>query len=211
MANVFYGADNDEFSAFVHGVIDNESIASLKNSVYQSTSRLTESGRRFVERAQERFDSIDYDLIRRKVRSVKRKVKTYWDEDRVREITSVASMQHPGETMERWIMTIPSIRKRARAGRTAAYRKNGVSKYLDYESDLPDESRSDYMILMNGIAQTSDEGDTTYTTYYDAFVNGYEELDLSEKMDILFTGENVFNLMNVVNGDDPLDPKNGSL
>ncbi len=211
MANVFYGADNNEFSAFVHGVIDNDSIATLQSSVYQSTNRLTESGRRFVERAQERFNEIDYDLIRRKVRSVKRKVKTYWDEDRVREISTIASMQHPGETMERWIMTMPSIRNRARSGRTVGYRVNGKSSYLDFESDLPDESRSDYKILMNGIAQTCSEGYTRHTTYFDAFESGYEELDLSEKMDILFTGENVFNMLNVVNGDDPLDPKNGSL
>lgn len=215
MANVFYGTDNDQFSAYVHGVISDDSIAALEKSMFQSTSRLTDTGRRFVERAQERFNEIDYDLIKRRVKSLKRKVSSFWDRNTVREIDDIATMQHPGETMRRWIMASPDIRARVRSGRSAGYSSvymlGDESEFVDTDCDLPDTDRLDYKAVMNGMAQTDDDGNTYFHTYFDTFEDGYEELDISEKVDIIHTWGNVFNALNVVNGEDPLDPNNGSL
>ena len=60
------------------------------------------------------------------------------------------------------------------------------------------------------MAQTDDEGDTTFTTYFDALDDGNEELTFGEQLDIIRGWQQLEAYMDA-NLDDPTDPQNGAL
>lgn len=206
MANLIT-ADNDLFTAYVHGQQRRSNRDFLQRHLEQGSNVLREGGRRFMERAREAFESFDMESVERGLRAVKRRLTGRWTENDVRPLFTMGDLQQANVRMQRWLMTSPLARKMAAKDRCWGFRDS----YVDLEPGAVGERHTDWKRVHNGQAVTDEEGNTHFVTYFDALdENGHEQLQHDEQRDIIESVDCLEFFLSL-GKDDPSSQSNGSL
>lgn len=206
MANLIE-ASGDVFSALMHGRPTVNNRRFLSTQLNNASHVIGEHSRKFMDRAKSMFDSFDLDSIDRSLRAIKNKFDYRWQDHDVRQLSSVEDFQQAALRMQRWMMANPMARKLYHKERCHGWRDT----YVDFEPGVWGERHTDWMKVNNGLAVTDEEGNTSFTTYFDAFdEEGKEELTFSEQQDILQSWNYLEHYLRL-GGDDPTSPSNGSL
>ena len=133
-----------------------------------------------------------------------RKVRSLWNENDIRELTTIGDFQNPPEKMKRYIMAEPTVR--------ALWQKqlcDGYDDYCENNRDKSGEELVEYRNVMNGMILTEDdEYDHTFTIYDDP-IDNYEpenKISTAEQFEIFNTWQNLRTL--IAKGEE--DPTSGS-
>ena len=206
MANLIT-ADNDLFTAYVHGQQRRSNREFLQRHLEEGSNLLREGGRRFMERAREAFDSFDLEAVERGLRAVKRRLTGRWTGNEVRPLFTMGDLQQSNLRMQRWLMTSPLARKMATKDRCWGFRDS----YVDLEPGAMGERHTDWQKVHNGLAVTDEEENTHFVTYLNALDDdGREELQLDQQNDII-ASVNCMEFFLQLGKDDPSSQSNGSL
>jgi hypothetical protein len=205
MANLITG-DDDLFNAYISGSERVENRNFLARQWEKVSSVVSERGKQFMQRTRDVFDSYDTDKVGRGLRAIKRRLSNRWGHNEIVSLGTIGELQNANVKMVRWLAANPRVRKEAHRGRC-----NGWSdSYVDLEPGLWGEQHTDYKRVMNGMAQTDEEGNTFFVTYFDAIEDGNEELIFDEQCDII-RGWDLTNDCLDAHLDDPTDVNNGAL
>lgn len=205
MANAISGGD-DLFSAYINGKERVENRNFLARQWDNVSSNVQARGKAFLDKARSVFEEYDTDILDRGLRAIKRRMDARWGDNEIGPLGTIGEFQNANVKMIRWMRANPRVRKMAAKGRCHGW----GDLYVDLEPGLWGERHSDYQRVMNGMAQTDDEGDTTFTTYFDALDDGNEELTFGEQLDIIRGWQQLEAYMDA-NLDDPTDPHNNAL
>src|SRR5690606_37864490 len=114
------------------------------------------------------------------VKSARRKISNLFEQDVIRPLWDIVDIQQATLTMQRWIMACPDIRKLYHQQRCDGY----SDSYVDVHPGMIGDKHYDYRRVMDGYAQTDDEGTLKITYYYDEEHPEDIELSLADKNDI---------------------------
>jgi hypothetical protein len=174
------------FDALTYGSTHPNTLNFLSAQFQNPTASLVSAGQEFVERAASLFEQFNGSQALRAMKSAARGLRSLWQMDEIRPLSTVGQMQFAPLTMQRWIMAEPSIRE--------LYHKNACDGYSDTYIDMhPNdigEAHYDYRRVMNGLVLETNEDhayEWTATTYLDDLVEGDTELTLEEQLDIQTT------------------------
>lgn len=178
----------------------------LAESAQMFTQNLTDAGRSFVQMATAKWDQYFGHDAMRAARAAVRGVQTMWDADVIRELTSIAQMQHAPVVMQRYLMADPFIRARYLAQKLDGY----SDTYVNKDGNAIGHDHYDYRRLMNGVVQDTEDGDWVAWTFFDELVEGDRELEHDEQVILL---NSVGNLIRKIREgrDDPTSRYNSSL
>lgn len=205
MANLITGG-NDLFSAYVSGRESSSNRSFLAQQLSRASNVISERGRQFMERVKESFDAYDHDSVDRGLRAIKRRLDNRWSVDEISPMMTIGDLQNANPKTVRWMAANPRVRKAKQAGRCHGW----ADTYVDLEPGLWGERNTDWKRVMNGMAQTDDEGNTHFVTYFDAIDDGAEELTFTEQCEIQRGWQKTNDYLDA-NLDDPTDPNNGAL
>lgn len=180
MAQIVIGGA-DEFDAMVFGRPHPGTQQFLASQIERPTSILTEAGRRFMEKARDLYERISGSYALRVARAAGRQVRSLWQTDEIRPLTTIAELQTAPLTMQRWIMANPELRRAYHRQQCDGY----SSTYVDIFPNDIGESHYDYRRAVNGLVMMDEEtGDWEATTYMEELLPEDEELLLEDQVDI---------------------------
>lgn len=205
MANLILGG-SDLFRAYVSGRERVENRNFLQRQFEKASSVVSERGRQFMQRARDTFEAYDSDLIDRGLRAIKRRLDNRWGSNEIHTLGTIGELQNANPKMIRFLMANTKVRKMHQRGRCHGW----GDSYVDLEPGLWGENHSDWKRVMNGIAQTDEEGNSFYVTYFDAIENGVEELTFTDQCDVLRSWDALEDNLDA-HLDDPTDQGNNAL
>ena len=171
------------FDALMYGGVNPGTLNFLSSQFQDPSNVILSAGQQFVERAAEMFDRFNGSQALRTMKAVARGVRSLWQLDEIRPLTTVGQVQFAPITMQRWVMAEPTIRQ--------LYHNNACDGYSDtyvdmYPGDIG-ENHYDYRRAVNGLVvdQPDDaEYEWLAVTYLDDLVEGDSPLTLEEQIDI---------------------------
>lgn len=207
MARAVYASDEE--SGFMRfGLPTSGERAMLRGRLDDMARSHGLSDSSFFQRAIERFNSIDFDRIGRKIDSIRRKVEHLFDHDEIRPMHSIGSFQQAGPIQARWIMANPRAQRLFESDMIHGYRDLIKPQYPGrFGEDNPD-----YQEVMNGLPVFDEDGNSMFVQYLHLYdEDGRTQLSHGQQTAIVesiwcnFEGHLDRGL------DDPSDPDNGSL
>ena len=165
----------------------------LASQFQQLSSNLTTAGQRFMESAAEVFEKLAGSEAERVLRAVGRNIRSMWQLDEIRMLSTIGELQTAPLTMQRWIMAEPMVRQMYHDQRVDGYSES----YVDVHPGDIGESHYDYRRVMDGVLVDDEEpdnnGDPSWhaTTYIEELLPEDRDLLLEEQVDILQTWEHV--------------------
>tara|TARA_B100000929_G_scaffold185186_1_gene146616 strand:- start:772 stop:1404 length:633 start_codon:yes stop_codon:yes gene_type:complete len=210
MARIVQG-DDSTFNALALGELHPNTQQFLSAQMEAPTHNLTTQGQSFFQNTRSLFERLEDSRAARLVKAAQRAIGSIWQNDGVRLLSTIGNFQWATNTMQRWVMAQPEVRKMYHEQRLEGY----SGQYRDaYPTDIG-ESHYDYRRATNGFVfvkdnPADDEPEYTATTYYDDLDPSENELDLLEQVDIVDSWENVVNLIRH-GKDDPTSRFNASL
>ena len=191
---ISYG-DPNEFNYLIYGEKDPGTLNYLENQFTKFSNVLSDAGHAFFSNAKSVYDSFNSSEALRLARAAVRKVGSLFRPDAIRSILELGDMQTAPLTMQRFIMAEPTVRQMYHEQRIDGY----SDSYVDMDPGVTGENHYDYRRVMDGIVQTTDDGDEFVTWYIDDLRDGDRTLDITEKVDIMNTWDIVKDLL--LNGD----------
>lgn len=173
------------------------SVASRGLRDYLS-ERSEEFGRRIRGTAAERYRNdktfsrriIDIDEVTRRMRSITRRIGSVWQQDIIRDLSSIGDFQNAPSSMLRWLAAAPEVKEQLNYGRLAGWE----DRYTNESTSEVGESHRDYRLLMDGVYQDID-GEFQAIEYHDELFEGEEELDIAERGIILSAQQRLIRYM----------------
>lgn len=178
----------------------------LSDRIEERAGRVSETGRRFYERAKQVYNEFNADNIRRGLRALKRKIEHRWDSDiDIRPIRTIGGFQQAGLTGQRWSMANIQLRHLVHKGRAEGW----ADTYVDAQPNEIGHQHRDYQLVMQGTAVTDQEDNTHFVTYLDV-IDDPETLEHDEQLDIQESWSFLDQYV-ALGGDDPSSKSNSSL
>lgn len=191
-----------EMELFAFGQKSQATLNFLEDQAYQLSNTLTTAGRAFMERGKEIFERYNGAEALRMAKAALRSVTHAFQEDIIRPLKTIGSMQQAPLSMQRWIMACPEIREYYHHQRCEGY----SDTYVDIEPGSRGIDHSDYRKVVSGLIQECTEGDVDWkTTIYFEGDDDDVRLTLSEKVDILSTWDLIRSMM-APGKEDPTSP-----
>lgn len=182
--------------------------AMLRDRLERTALSFGLEGSDFFNRAMERFNSIDFDRIGRKIEAVIRKVEHIFDRDIIRPMHDIGDFQQAGPTQARWIMANPRAKRLFESDMIRGYRDLIEPQYPGkFGDDDPD-----YQQVMNGLPVFDEDGNSHFVEYLHLYdEDGRTELTFRQQTIIRDSIWENFNAHLDAGLDDPSDEDNGSL
>ncbi len=158
-------------------------LAFIQSQFENISHTLTEAGKQFYNGMQSVFDSANSSEAMRKARLAMQKVANAFQPDIIRSIFELNDLQSAQYTMQRWIMSEPTLRQMYHEQRCDGYSES----YVDRFPGQVGENHYDYRRVMYGMVQDDQEHDWKSTFYLDELFEGDRELNFDEQVDILNT------------------------
>lgn len=179
MATVIFGGD-DVISHLSGGNASRGFLDYLGEMNERAGRFVTESASRFLERSRSLRERRDSGEVRRMARAIKERVNHFWQEDTIRPLERVEDIQNAPQTMKRWIVANPNVRRRIQEGVLDGYSET----YVDEEPlDTKPERHIDYKRVTNGRWE-----DDHYVQYWDERLEDEQaELSFRDKLVIRST------------------------
>jgi len=204
MAN-FYTGGVDTFNALVYGEPHPNTVAFIENMFSQPSAAIGAAGEAFVNRARETYERLNGSEAMRVARAAARQVKSQWDRNIIRPLTTIGEVQQAPYKMHRYLMAEPTVRR--------AYHRqqcDGYSQaYVDVAPGLVGEQHYDYRRVMDGIVQETEDG-WYFDEYFDELDDGDKDLMFEEQFDILRSWNTLASAM-MKGKDDPTSVWNAEL
>lgn len=206
MANFSYAGENT-FNAIASGGVNRGLHHLIASRIEDMSARLGQIGSGWIQTARDMFSQYDIDRVERSVDLYKQQNDALWTMNDIRPLHGIDALQTASHIMQRWIMANPMVRKEWQAGRCAGYGND----YMDMDPGTLADQHSDWCAVMNGVAEYTDQGDLTVTSYSEAYdENGIETLSFREQQDVLSTWAEVEYFFGVAD-DDPTSQTGGVL
>ena len=183
MAHFSYAGENT-FNAIASGGVNRGLHNLIGNRLMAMSEAMGGVGSQWIQSAKEMFQAYDIDRVERSVDMFKQQNEALWTANDIRPLYGIDALQTASHVMQRWVMANPMIRKAWQSGRCEGY----GSDYVDYQPGMVGHQHDDYCKVMNGMADYTDTGDLTSTTYSNAYDDsGLEELSFREQQDVIST------------------------
>jgi hypothetical protein len=174
----------------------------LSNPIYQA---LNDFGRQFMLKSKETYENLQNSEALRIARAAIRQTKNLFKADTILELKTLEELQAAQPTMQRWLMSNPTIRE--------LYLQQRCHGFKDtYHDPNPEGLRAtdyNWRRVMTGVVEETEGGDWTTTQYLEELLPDDVELTHDQKVDILSTWD-VANLF-LSTGFDVTDPWGGKL
>jgi len=116
------------------------------------------------------------------ISNLKNRVMGVWNPNEIGYLSDINSIQQAPDVMKRWVMTHPYIRERHLNDGITAY---GHSYKEIHQMGVSNE-HYDYRRVMDGVIHTSDDGETSYSVFYEN-VEEVDILSIANKCSIIGT------------------------
>lgn len=187
---VMYG-DNADVNALLYQTPRQGTIDFIQQRMQHASQQVMGAGRQFFEQAKTVYERFAGEDALRRAKAAKRSAGSFWDEDEIRETSTVEALQGANNAMRRWVMANPTIRKLYAQQRVEGY--DGL-----YTNPFPDDDPHDsydYRRVMNGVVEefVDEDGEDSWrvTSWCEDLLPDDRELDIVEQNDILNTWEAV--------------------
>lgn len=194
MIQVIQG-DTDTFTAHAYGIVDPMTVEWCQqraNNVYQNL--MPEAQKSFDALKGSVFDSVNYSSIARMAKAASRAVGALWQDNVIKPLTDIGSLQHPPHVMIDWIMAMPELQVAYNEQTVAGYDKAYIRQFF---GDDPKENPH-YQLAVSGLfLDISDEMDESVAVEYLSLEMDTEvSLDLYEQSAIQETWATVAHFLN---------------
>jgi hypothetical protein len=166
---------------------------------------LNDFGRQFMLKSKETYENLQNSEALRIARAAIRQTKNLFKADTILELKTLEELQAAQPTMQRWLMSNPTIRE--------LYLQQRCHGFKDtYHDPNPEGLRAtdyNWRRVMTGVVEETEGGDWTTTQYLEELLPDDVELTHDQKVDILSTWD-VANLF-LSTGFDVTDPWGGKL
>jgi hypothetical protein len=194
------------FNELAYAPRDQSTVQYLKESAMNLSQNLTDAGRQFITNTRDQWSHFFGDNALRAARAAVRTVQTMWDADVIKQLTTIAHMQHAPVVMQRYIMADPTIRKMFLAQQLDGY----SDTYQNIHGNAIGPDHYDYRRLNNGLIEEREDGGWESWTYFEDLLEGDHELRFDEQMDLK---DSISNIIREIRKrrDDPTSKYNASL
>lgn len=177
--------DREVFDQMLFGPAQPAMLQYMQQTNNYFMGMMTDVGRQFVEHAQNVFARTNSSEAMELARAAMRVSNTYFQEDIIYTMNSVEQLQEAPDSMVRWIMTHPELRR--------LYHDERVCGYSDrYQDTQPQPvygwDHLDYQVVYSGWMETTSEtvkvdGDKTEEVHYDEWTEVLvDEDDIEQPM-----------------------------
>lgn len=212
MAQVVYGGSR-EYRALVSGEQHPTTVQYLRNQMSSLQSYVGESATSWAQKAFESYERFSSDNAIRLAQAALRKVTTYFQDDRIMQLDTLAQLQQAQQRMQRFIMADPYVRERYHNQMCEGYQ----GSYVDMWPTDSGRGHYDYDRIHDGliveVAPTEEDPEGSWMCYAqtdEELLPGDRRLTLAEKDMILTTQERVRFLMGT-GLEDPVSSTGGML
>lgn len=208
--NIVFGGD-DAFNALLyrnnkqneqHQMFLANQIENLKNTGIV----FNDPNFNFMQKAQEMYNRIYSSDAMRIAKAALAQVGHIFQEDNIRTLADMTSMQNAPMTMQRWIMANPMVREKYHAQQCDGYSET----YQDVFPGLLRDDHYDYRRVMNHVISEDEKHGWSVKHYIEDIYDGDRELELYEKTHILNTWDIIEGFMKQ-GGSDPTSVWNTKL
>lgn len=170
-----------------------ESMTARGKEFFQDTARFVE------EHTSEEFV--------RRARAVGRKVRHMWDDDDIKSLSELGSMQQAKPQMQRWLMAEPLARQLHNQQRIDGY----SDSYVNFDRSSVKRDDRDWNIVTEGMIQVDDDDEAYFVSYWDSHMEDDNvELDGDQTLDIMDSWEHIrYRLL--LGKSDPTNKHNGNM
>jgi hypothetical protein len=156
----------------------------------------------------DKYNKIHSSEAVRNLNSLKARVRSIWQPNSVRYLSTVEEIQNSPNVMKRWVMAMPMLREK--------YLLKGISGYEgSYEDNYPGtlgEKHYDYRRVTEGVISKSDDADNaSYHIYYENIDKDEDILSIIDKTSITATWAVIQANITSGNVSDPTSVWNGTL
>lgn len=184
MAQVIYGDEGAMFDALAFSVPHPGTVQFIADQASRFSSNLNQAGQAFVQAVHGVFEWVDQSKAMQLARMVGKKVEGLWQQDIIRPLIDIPSLQTATLTMQRWVMACPDIRALYHTQECEGY----VGSYVDMDPGKIGEQHYDYRRAVDGLVMFDEESDDWQaTTYFEDLREGDRDLLLDEQVDIQST------------------------
>jgi hypothetical protein len=190
MPTVLYGGER-ELNLFTAGEPHPAMLQYAREQAQFIGNYIQQTGSTFAQGVVQSYENFYSDDALRHARSALSKVGSYFQADKIVELTSIYDIQQAQPLMQRYIMAEPTLAEMYHQGRCAGY------GYTDPFPGQFGEANYNYRRVMNGIMvetpATEDEpdGNTEFHIFIEELVENDRELALHEQSAIMETWERV--------------------
>lgn len=177
-----------EFNGLIYGDKHPGTLSFLQNQLTTGLSQtLTDVGKRVYSSLGAMFEKFNGSEAMHLIKAARRKVSNVFQQDVIRPLWDIEEIQQATLVMQRWIMAMPEIRKLYHDQRCDGF----STTYQDMQPDVIGRKHYDYRCVLNGLAQTEEDGTLKITYFYDEEHPDDATLSLEDKKDITNTWEYV--------------------
>ncbi len=173
----------------------------LSNSVSRYAQNLGGQATHFVDDIYSRFKEINSITITNRVENFRNRLNSLWQVDAIRPLTNINDIQQAPQSMHRWVMAHPQIRR--------SWNREGCSgfdgKYVDVRPGGAGVEHYDYRRVMHGVVV-----EEKYQNFHEPILDERDLLTILEKNNILNTWRVIDGLLGEGNTD-PTDPWSGGV
>jgi len=186
MATVIFGGSR-ELNLLISGEPHQDTLSYLSHQADRIAQYAQQTGSAWAQRAVESFNYFSSHDSLRHARAALQKVKSYFQSDIIRELTTIEDFQNANPLMQRFLMADPWARKMYHAGRIEGY----AGSYVDPYPGVRGVEDYNYRRVMDGRVQMIEpseedpEGSFVIETYYGDLQEGDRDLTLVEQNMIL--------------------------
>lgn len=187
MAVELNSESSDAYTARLYAMPTESDMAFFKSNQQQlfNTIETNVSAQQFFSNMRHALELTDYNRLANIAAMTAHRVATYFDEDVIKPLIDLSALQDPPASMIRWLMANPRVRKLHQSGGCAGYGE----VYTDLEPNAVGFGHSEYMVVMNGLEQTDEDGELSFTTYHDVEElvadHNLPKLDMHEQVSIV--------------------------
>lgn len=179
MAYIVDDYDDNVMAATTHGMLSRDDMSFLKGMSERLLGRgPREFTNKYLGHARDVLTNFDFDLVRRKVRSIRDRFVSRFDVDGIVTIDTIQSVQSARPQMRKYIMAAPRVRDLYRKGRIEGYGEH----YEDSDPTRATKYHEAYREVNNGSYVGDDTTDAWMTHLEIADEYGDENLSHMEKV-----------------------------
>lgn len=179
------------FRAMAFGRPSQQKIEFLQRQFEDPSRAMLYADRSFFDRSRQLFENNFSDEVMWEYDRVLESHKRTWDEDDMRPLRTLEDFQFAKPGMQRWMMANPRLRQLQRQGRISGW----AGSYFDHSPKVEARKHHDWRLIMSGMEQQDENGETVFITYMDEALPGDEQLHFSDKKIIRSNWEELEHLL----------------
>ena len=181
-------SSTDYFDTMLYGPRDNATSDMFRGAAASLANIIPQQYSDMLQTIQQRVEYVNSDRLRDLGASLVARVGSLWKGDSIRALENEHDLACAPISMQRWIMAQPTVRKVYHKQKCDGY----SDTYVDIHPGVVGNDHVDYRNVVHGVIMDTDEYDDYVTVYHsDMDQDGYADLTMANKADILTTWKEV--------------------